>query len=117
MVRAILVAFGVGLLLLWVVGLADQAASWLTWLVGIVGLLAILAAVVMPEHGSPAQVAAGPTLLGFGLIAMWVVALATRTSPWLAWWTFAFGGGLVVFGGMAALERRLKLPLAGSSPG
>ncbi len=113
MVRAVSVALGVGLILLWIVGLAVGATEWMTWLDGIAGLLLFLNAAQVGEGSGWLRSSAGPGLVGAGLAAMWIVGLATHADAWLSWWTFAFAGGLELFAASAAFERLLPPPFEG----
>lgn len=84
------VVLGAALVVLWIIGLNQGATMWLTWLLGLTGITAIVvAAMLPPEHGR--EGAKPPALLGFALFALWILAVASRATPWLTWWTFALG--------------------------
>jgi hypothetical protein len=94
------VVLGAGLVVLWIVGLNQGATMWLTWLLGLAGLASIVVAAMLPaQHGR--EGAKPPALLGFALFGIWIVAIASRATPWLVWWTFALGFAHLV---LAALE-------------
>lgn len=107
MYREISTAFGLGLGVLFIAGLANHAPGWLTWLDGAGALLAFLtaaAASVAPMAG-----AAVAALLAGGLIILWIVALATGESSAQAWWTLGFALGFFTLAAIAvlgALDRR-----------
>ena len=67
------------------------------------GLTAIVVAVAMlpAEHGR--EGAKPPALVGFALFALWILAVASRATPWLTWWSVAVG---VAHLAIAALEAR-----------
>jgi hypothetical protein len=84
------VVLGAGLVVLWIIGLNQGATMWLTWLLGLAGLTSIVVAAMLPaEHGR--EGAKPPALVGFSLFALWILAVASRATPWLTWWTFALG--------------------------
>src|SRR5690348_8906502 len=107
MFRGVSVVLGVGLIILWIVGLSAHATLWLSWLDGVAGLVAILlgiAAVPVARAG-----VAGWGLMAFGLFILWIVGLAAHGPGWLAWWTFAFACAFIVLAAAATsgMERRL----------
>lgn len=84
------VVLGAALVVLWIIGLNQGATMWLTWLLGVAGLTAIVVAAMLPaEHGR--EGAKPPAMVGFGLFALWILAVASRATPWLTWWTFSLG--------------------------
>jgi hypothetical protein len=100
------VVLGAGLVVLWIVGLNQGATMWLTWLLGLAGLTSIVLASMLPaEHGR--EGAKPPALAGFVLFAVWLLAVASRATAWLTWWTFALGVAHLV---IAALEVRQPAP-------
>jgi hypothetical protein len=106
MIRGTSIVLGAGLLLLWIIGLANHATPWLTWLdaVGAVVAFGIAAAMVShpPNYAMPVG---GPIGLGIALFVLWIVGLSTNSTGWLAWWTFAFGCAFMVTGLLAIGER------------
>jgi hypothetical protein len=101
MLRASLTALGLSMLLLWVVGVTDDATTWMTWLDGIAGVLTLLLVPVTRGDSSPIAAALGPALVGAGLIVMFVVGLPAHASGWLVWFTGAFGAGYLGFAAFA----------------
>lgn len=101
MLRASLSALGISLLLLWVVGVTDNATVWMTWLDGIAGVLTLLLVAVTHADSGPIAAAVGPTLLGSGLLVLFVVGLGTHASGWLVWFTGAYGAGYLGFAAFA----------------
>jgi hypothetical protein len=96
------VVLGAGLAALWIVGLNQGATMWLTWLLGLAGLTSIVVASMLPaEHGR--EGAKPPAMAGFALFVVWILAIASRATPWLTWWTLALGVAHLV---IAALEVR-----------
>ena len=95
MARVGAVILGVGLVVLWIVGVNHAATSWLTWMDGLAGLVSFVVAALAPSEPGRAS-AGGPGVIGFALIGLWIVGMATRATGWLTWWTFAFGCAYVV---------------------
>jgi hypothetical protein len=97
MIRASSIALGIGLVVLWLVGLWNGATAWLTWLNGVGGLVAFgIAASVTPRVVGAA--AGSPIALSVGLFALWIIALITHATTWLTWWTFAFACAFLMVG-------------------
>jgi hypothetical protein len=113
MTRAILVALGLSLVLLWLVGVVDQSTIWMTWLDGTAAVLTFWLVPVTRPHLGPIEVATGPALIGCGLGAVFVVGLLTGASAWLTWFNLAFAGGYLMFAGFAFLVR--VMPIAAES--
>jgi hypothetical protein len=109
MVRNSSIILGAGLIVLWLVGLANHATPWLTWLVGVGGLCAFgVAAAVSPTDTSRRGYAGpigGPIALALGLFVLWIVALSVGATGWMAWWTFAGGCAFLILGLLAIGER------------
>jgi len=97
MVRGTSIVLGIGLVLLWIVGLSNHASAWLTWLDGLAALCAFgVAAAAVPEGAG--VTAASPLGLSVGLYVLWIIGLAMHVETWLAWWTFAFATGFLLLG-------------------
>lgn len=94
--RVGMMALAVGLGILWVVGMAEGAVSWLVWL-DFVAALAAMAVPLLPERGG-ASLKAPPFVLAFGVGLLWVFALATGVRSSLTWWNFAFAVAFLVLG-------------------
>jgi len=90
MARVGAVVLGVGLVVLWIVGMSHSATPWLTWMVGLAGLVSFVVATLVPSEPGRAA-AGGPGVIGFALVGFWIVGLAARSTEWLTWWAFGFG--------------------------
>jgi hypothetical protein len=102
------VVLGAGLVVLWIVGLNQGATMWLTWLLGLAGLTSIVLASMLPaEHGR--EGAKPPALAGFVLFAVWILAVASRATAWLTWWTFALGVAHLVIAALEVRQPALRL--------
>ncbi|HXT95222.1 MAG TPA: hypothetical protein VN853_02910 [Polyangia bacterium] len=88
MVRIVEIALSFGLIVLWVAGLCFGASTWLTWFVLVAGLIAFGGAARFTDSARAGEFGWGA--LAAGLLLLWIVALITRATPWLTWWTFAF---------------------------
>lgn len=106
MVRAGMFVLGIGLLILWLVGLGRETAGWLMWFNFVAGILSIIGGFVVSERvGRNARVGL-PIGLSAGLFVLWIIALATDVLDWKAWWTFAFACAYLLLGIAGASERR-----------
>jgi hypothetical protein len=103
MVRGISVVLGIGLVLLWLVGLSNHASAWLTWLDGVAALCAFGIA-LLPEGASRQVMSGSPIALAIGLFVLWIIGLAVGAESWLAWWTFAFACAFLLLGIARASE-------------
>jgi hypothetical protein len=95
MARVGAVILGVGLVVLWIVGMNHTATAWLTWMNGIAGLVSFVVAALAPSEEGRAS-AGGPGVIGFALVGFWIIALATHATEWLSWWTFGFGCAYII---------------------
>lgn len=90
------VILGVGLVILWIVGMNHSATAWLTWMVGLTGLVSFIIAGLAPAESGHAGTGA-PGVVGGALIVLWLLGLGLHATGWLNWWTFVFGcGGLAL---------------------
>src|SRR5689334_16971108 len=80
--------FGIGLIALWIIGLAMGVSQWFLWVDGMAGVVALYAAMVGTELSATVIRATG-LVLSLVVLALWIVGLATRESPWLTWISFA----------------------------
>jgi hypothetical protein len=94
------IALGIGLLVLWIAGLAYHAPAALTWLDGAAALVAVGISAAFAVGPSAGMVAAG--FLSLGLFVLWIVGLAVGGANWLAWWTFWFACGFLLLAVAAA---------------
>jgi len=97
-VRGVLVAMGIGLVILWIVGLGQHATPWLTWLDGLGALFAFALAGGLAATASAALGGGGIFALAIGLGVLWIIGLSTHAVGWLTWWTFAFACGFLLLG-------------------
>ena len=104
MVRGVSIVLGIGLTLLWLVGLNQHATAWLTWFDGVGALVAFGIAGAVRGRAAGPSVGGGPIGLSIGLFVLWIVGLIQRSDLWLTWWTFAFACGFLIVGGLAAME-------------
>jgi hypothetical protein len=88
MMRTAHIALGVGLVILWIAGLARHSTPWMSWLDGLAGLIAFAGAASAGRDARVGQWAsAGLTV---GLFALWIIGLSVDASRALSWWNFAF---------------------------
>jgi len=102
-VRGVSVALGIGLAILWLVGLNYHAAAWLTWLDGVGALIAFGIGASLNERLSPSVVGGAPIALSLGLFVLWIVGLVMSVETWLVWWTFVFACAFLLLGLGAAM--------------
>jgi magnesium-transporting ATPase (P-type) len=103
--RAIMFIFGIGLVALWVIGMALGRAHWFSWIDLAGGALGIYGALVLPELNPGVGVASG-FVFSLGIIALWIVGLALGVVDWLTWVSFGLAallliGSFVPLGGRA----------------
>ncbi|HLK93720.1 MAG TPA: hypothetical protein VKZ18_27760 [Polyangia bacterium] len=80
---------GSGLFTLWIFALLYSHSGWLSWTIlacSIVALAGIGPASAREMFG----IGTWP-LVGSVLLAAWLFGLAVNTTPWLTWFSFAFG--------------------------
>jgi hypothetical protein len=116
MLRASLVSLAVCTLLLWLVGVVDGATTWMVWVDGVVAVLTLLLVPVTRDRVGAIGVAIGPTLLGLGLIAVFIVGLATDATAWITWFTLAWGIGYLLFAGFAFMLRTVEPRMVSQRP-
>jgi hypothetical protein len=97
--RGGMVLLGLGLGVLWIVGLSYGATSWLVWL-DFAAAIASLATVLAPDS-APWVLRGGPFAIAAALFVLWAVGLAGGATPWLAWWTFGFAMAFLLLGAWA----------------
>jgi hypothetical protein len=109
-----MILLGIGLLLLWLVGLSEESAGWLLWLDFVAGILSIIGGLALTRPRT-AELVGEPVALAMALFVLWIIALATGTEAWKAWWTFAFACAYVLLGlaGGAASESRGRTGVTG----
>src|SRR5689334_16117282 len=106
MVRGISAILGVGLVILWLMGISTSGvAGWLSWLDGAAAIWAFVIAGSATTEEIGEQRSGSPIALSMGLFALWIIALATGTIAWMTWWTFAFACAFLALGIVAAQRR------------
>jgi hypothetical protein len=91
MVRSWAIILGVGLGILWIVGLGSPyAAPWMTWLDGAAAVLAFLVAAMANDQSSLRMRTRAPMALSLGLFVMAIIGMATNGAPFQNGWNFAF---------------------------
>jgi hypothetical protein len=105
MVRAGMIILGIGLIIMWLVGLG-QNPGWLVWLDFVAGILSIAGAFTIPSLSENLRVAT-PFLLAAGLFLLWLISLAVGgIEMWKTWWTFVFACAYTLLGVGAAASPR-----------
>ena len=110
MVRRSSFIIGLGLALLWWIGLSLNSSATLLWFdaIGAVVAFAIGGLVDDTVEPNPAY-AFGPGMLGLGLAAVWIVGIATRQPIWVSWFNFLFAVACLAVAVMALGRGRVQL--------
>lgn len=113
MVKSWCVLLGVGLTMLWVIGLANNTSpSWLIWADGLAALASFVVGGFIPDERPLGRLPIlGPYFLSIVVFAAWAIGFANLAPPWLVWWNFGFACCYFLVG-FAASGRS---PSAGSS--
>jgi hypothetical protein len=90
MVRKSCFILGIGLAILWWVGLSQNHAATILWFDAVGAVLAFGIAALMPEPETSPSRALGPAVMGLGLAAVWIVGMASGQPIWASWLNFAF---------------------------
>jgi hypothetical protein len=101
---SLILAAGLGAL--WIIGLGHHATGWLTWLDGLAALGGFAIVLGVSDLATGAIKAGGPIALGMALGVFWIIGLATGSTTWLIWSTFAFACAYILVGIGAAYSRR-----------
>lgn len=118
--RAGLVVLGLGLVILWIVGLGEPHATvWLSYC-DLGAALASFAIAGFASLGGAAErrlLLAGPLALAAVLLILWVIGLGAHATSWLTWWNFAFGLGFGLLGaGIGSTSAERRGPVSGPRP-
>ncbi len=105
MVRGLMIALGIGLLILWIVGLQAGSAGWLLWLDFVGGVLSIIGGAALTDAVARYGRLGEPLFLSVGLFVLWIIALAVGMAAWKTWWTFAFACAYLLVALAAGTER------------
>lgn len=108
MVRRSSLVIGVGLALLWAIGLMLDHHASLLWFNAVAAVIAFGIAGLVDDEHNPAN-AFGPAMLGLGLAALWIVGIASRQPSWAVWAQFPFAVACLAVAVMAASGRQVEL--------
>jgi len=110
MVRRSSFVIGLGLALLWGIGLSLDHNAGLLWFdaVGAVVAFAIGGLVDDTFESDPSH-AFGPVLLGLGLTMVWIIGLATHQPNWATWAQFPFAVACLAVGVVTLGSRRVEV--------
>jgi hypothetical protein len=100
------IALSFALILLWVAGLSRHASAWLTWLDFLAGLIAFGGATQFAASRRAGVV--GWSSLALGLIVLWIAALATGSSSWLAWWNLVLAFAFLLLAGYRSQKGEIR---------
>jgi hypothetical protein len=112
MIRIGTVALGGALALLWAVGLAVDRQAVVLWFDAVAALLSFGVAAIEHEEELGMSRAAGPAIIGLGLAAIWILALAWKQPAWVAWANFVAAGCYLALAAAGAMRARHPAPLA-----
>lgn len=111
MLRKGLLILGGALALLAVIGLVVDRQATMLWFVVIGAILSIGGAfVVEDEHTLGISRGAGPAVIGLGLVAVFIVGLATHQPAWAVWLTLLFGLGELALGATLEVQQHYDTP-------
>ena len=110
MVRKSSFIIGLGLALLWAIGLGVRPHATLLWFDAVAAIIAFAISGLIDESGehNPAN-ALGPALLGLGLAVVWVVGMASSQPAWAAWLNFPFAVACLAVAVMAVGTRHVEI--------
>jgi hypothetical protein len=116
MVRGVSIALGIGLVILFIVGLGRHATPWLTWLDGLAALFAFVLAGAGAATVATALGGGGVFALAIGLGVLWIIGLSTHAVVWLTWFTFAFACGFLLLGMVESVGHKPTTTLRTTQP-
>ncbi|HVT07151.1 MAG TPA: hypothetical protein VHO67_06825 [Polyangia bacterium] len=106
MVRKSCLILGIGLAILWWVGLSRNQSATLLWFDAVAAVLAFgMAALLEGPEDSPSR-PLGPAVVGLGLAAVWIGGMAAHQPVWASWLNFAFAAAFLGVATSAALSTR-----------
>lgn len=106
MLRKGLLILGGALALLSVLGLLADRQATILWFDAMAAMLAIGGAfIVEDEHALGLSRGAGPTVIGLGLIAVFIAGRAGHQAAWAIWLTFVLGLAAIVLGAALTVNR------------
>lgn len=90
MVRKSCFILGMGLAILWWVGLSENHLATVLWFDAVAAVLSFgMAALLEEPERSPSR-AIGPAVLGLGLAGVWIGGMGAHQPMWASWLNFAF---------------------------
>jgi hypothetical protein len=109
MVRRSSLLIGLGLALLWWIGLSLDRSATMLWFNAVAAVIAFaIAGLVDEKEDNPAN-ALGPAMLGLGLAALWIVGIASHQPVWLTWANFVFAAACLGVAVMAVGARHAHI--------
>lgn len=90
MVRKSTFILGIGLGILWWVGLSEDHRATVLWFDAVAAVLSFGMAALLEEPEHRASRAIGPAVLGLGLAAVWIGAMGAQQPSWASWLNFVF---------------------------
>ncbi len=90
MSRPVVAFVGLSLVVLWVIGRAEDTTAWLVWFEGAAALGVVSVVGLVPARRSAWVAGACLLALTLVLFALWLIALLEHGTPWFAWWIFTF---------------------------
>jgi hypothetical protein len=110
MVRKSSWLIGLGLALLWWIGLSLRPNATLLWFDAVAAVVAFAIGGLVDdtvEH-NPGN-ALGPAILGLGLAAVWIIGIASRQPAWAAWANFPFAVACLAVAVMTVGSRHVEI--------
>jgi hypothetical protein len=108
MVRKSSFILGIGLAILWWVGLSQNHSATILWFDAVAAVVAFGIAALLPDPEEEyASRALGPVFLGLGLAAVWIAGMAAGQPIWASWLNFAFSLAFLGVATSAVLGTRM----------
>jgi hypothetical protein len=108
MLRPLPAFVALGLAVLALLGIIVNASTWLSAADAALALAVVALTGLVPAQGGAPSAAGLMMLAAIALVVLWLIALETKGTIWLAWWNLVFGG--IAAGGavLLALGGRLE---------
>jgi hypothetical protein len=90
MVRKSCFILGIGLAILWWVGLSQNHAATILWFDAVAAVLAFGIAALLPDPETNPSRSLGPAVLGLGLAAVWIAGISGGQPMWASWLNLLF---------------------------
>jgi hypothetical protein len=113
MVRKSSFVIGLGLAVLWWLGLSIDQSARVLWFDAVAAVLSfgIGGLVNEPAEGEPAVGGAiACAVMSVGLGALWIIGMSTRQPAWANWFNFLFAVAYMATAVLAVSGRRVHLP-------